>query len=169
MTTERYAVRVAKEYFHFCTAHFLIFPDGSREPLHGHNYRVSVRVTGGLGAGGLVIDFLQLKPIVKELCDAIDHRVLLPADSEYLAVGQHDGQIEVTVGDDRLSLPAGDVVVLPIENTSAEHLARYLCGRLVDELGVRCPDAQIDEIELEVQETSGQSAIYHRTVAMPAP
>ncbi len=40
---ETYAIRVYKQYFNFGSAHFLIFADGSREELHGHNYQVQVR------------------------------------------------------------------------------------------------------------------------------
>jgi len=39
---ERWSIEVEKEYLKFSAAHFLIFPDGSAERLHGDNYRVFV-------------------------------------------------------------------------------------------------------------------------------
>ncbi|MGH7811766.1 MAG: 6-carboxytetrahydropterin synthase, partial [Candidatus Binatia bacterium] len=38
-----FSIEVAKDYFNFASAHFLIFANGRREPLHGHNYQVSVK------------------------------------------------------------------------------------------------------------------------------
>ena len=78
--SERFGVRVYKQYFNFASAHFLIFADGSREELHGHNYQVRVSVSGALDAGDVVLDFTKLKPLVKKTCDAIDHRVILPTE-----------------------------------------------------------------------------------------
>ena len=45
---QRYSVVVAKDYLKFSAAHFIAYP-GFREPLHGHNYQVSVRIDAELG------------------------------------------------------------------------------------------------------------------------
>src|SRR6058998_1851291 len=57
----RYSVVVAKDYLKFAAAHFIAYP-GFREPLHGHNYQVSVRVEADLGPDGYVLD-VRLLPI----------------------------------------------------------------------------------------------------------
>jgi len=44
----RFSIEVAKDYFNFASAHFLIFANGRREHLHGHNYQVSVAMEGEL-------------------------------------------------------------------------------------------------------------------------
>ena len=44
--SRRFSIEVAKDYFNFASAHFLIFANGRREPLHGHNYQVSVAMEG---------------------------------------------------------------------------------------------------------------------------
>ena len=44
--TERFGIRLDKQYFNFGSAHFLIFADGSREELHGHNYRATLGPRG---------------------------------------------------------------------------------------------------------------------------
>ena len=85
---ERWGIDVAKEYFKFSSAHFLIFPDGTRERLHGHNYRVYVEVDAGLGEHGLVIDFKQIKPIVRDLVDSLDEYWLVPGEHQVLRVEQ---------------------------------------------------------------------------------
>ena len=52
---EQHSIVLDKQYFNFAAAHFLIFADGAREPLHGHNYLASVEVHADLGAASLVI------------------------------------------------------------------------------------------------------------------
>jgi 6-pyruvoyltetrahydropterin/6-carboxytetrahydropterin synthase len=50
---------------HFCAAHALRAYKGGTEPLHGHNFHVEVTVQGErVDAAGMLIDFLELKPIV---------------------------------------------------------------------------------------------------------
>lgn len=160
--SEGFSIHLAKQYFRFATAHFLLFGDGRREELHGHNYRVSVRLGGDLGPGGMVVDFIALKPVIAGICDELDHRTVVPTLCPELAVEQQEGGVEVRHGDDRFVFPARDVVLLPIENTSSEHFARYLTDRLVTELTRRFPELRLRRVELEVEESDGQSAIYWR-------
>ena len=68
---ERWSIEVDKEYLKFSAAHFLIFPDGSAERLHGHNYRVYVEVEAELSRYGLIIDFQHIKPLIRELVDEL--------------------------------------------------------------------------------------------------
>ena len=91
---ESYAIRVYKQYFNFGSAHFLIFADGTREPLHGHNYQARVKVEGDLDDGDVVIDFIPFKPLVKALCDALDHCTLLPRHNPHLEIIEHDASVE---------------------------------------------------------------------------
>ena len=50
---------------HFCAAHALRDYKGATEPTHGHNFHVTVTVYGKkLDKAGIVVDFLDLKPII---------------------------------------------------------------------------------------------------------
>lgn len=158
---ESFAIRVYKEYFNFGAAHFLLFADGSREPLHGHNYHVTVHVTGQLGPGEVVIDFIALKPVVKRLCDELDHIVLLPGQSRHLDVCELTDRVEARHSDGSFfSLPRGDVRVLPLSNTSTEMLARLLAQAIIEELPRVAPDAEISSLEVQVEESRGQAGSY---------
>lgn len=67
---------VSKE-FTFDAAHFLTKYHGKCENLHGHTYRLRVTVEGEIGEEGMVVDFLDLKKLVKEkILDKFDHRNL---------------------------------------------------------------------------------------------
>lgn len=55
----------------------------SREMLHGHNYRLSIEVGGNMVIGKpYLLDFGKLKKIVKEECDILNEKVLLPGKSQ---------------------------------------------------------------------------------------
>ncbi len=67
---------VSKE-FTFDAAHFLTKYHGKCENLHGHTYRLRVTVEGPVGEDGMVVDFKELKVLVKEkVIDRYDHQNL---------------------------------------------------------------------------------------------
>ena len=67
---------VSKE-FTFDAAHFLTKYHGKCERLHGHTYKLRVTVEGPVGEDGMVMDFVELKRLVKEkVIDRYDHQSL---------------------------------------------------------------------------------------------
>lgn len=156
-----YRVSVAKDYLVFASAHFITFEGHRCEGLHGHNYRARVTVDGRLHEETwFVFDFVELKRIMRRLCDAIDHLVLLPTESARVRVSEEGDRVCVAVdGKPRYVFPRRDCALLPVPNTTVEMLAKLLTDRLRAELaamGVR----GLTAIEMEVEETFGQSATY---------
>ena len=67
---------VLKE-FEFDAAHYLPEYNGKCERLHGHTYKLVVKVEGTPDKEGMVIDFIRLKNIVKEeVLSKLDHACL---------------------------------------------------------------------------------------------
>ena len=158
---EQFGIRVYKEYFNFGAAHFLIFGDGSREELHGHNYRVRVEVWGEPTAGDLVLDFIKFKPVVKAICDELDHRMLLPRFNPRLTVTEHDDRVEARYEDGSyFCFPRKDTRVMELRNTSTELLARYISQEIVARLPQAIADANVSALQVEVEESPGQCGIY---------
>lgn len=158
---ERWGIDIAKEYFKFSAAHFLIFPDGTAERLHGHNYRVFVELDAGLCEHGLVMDFKRVKPVVRELVDELDEHWLVPGEHSELAVERRgDGVTEVRYLSAYYAAPDEDVIVLPINNTSSENLAGWFAGELRARLDARFPGVGVDRLKVSVEETSGQRGVY---------
>ena len=61
----------------FAAAHQLRLPDGSLEPLHGHNWRVKVTVAASrLDALGTVMDFHELERLVDTVTGPMHNRHL---------------------------------------------------------------------------------------------
>ena len=156
-----YSIKISKEYFNFASSHFLLFDDGSREPLHGHNYRV--RVTGHstcLDQDDMVFDFLQIKPIIREICNQLDHKLLIPSKNPLLKIEEDQSNLILKTKDGaHFSIPAIDILLLPIHNISAERLSIYLADEINSKILTKF-QYQFEQLEVEVEESPGQSAIY---------
>jgi 6-pyruvoyltetrahydropterin/6-carboxytetrahydropterin synthase len=161
-----YRVSVTKDYLVFASAHFITFAGHRCEGLHGHNYRARVTVEGALNEESwFVFDFVELKRIMKRLCDEIDHLVLLPTKSDRVGVKEDGETVSVSVdGKPRYVFPRKDCALLPIPNTTVEMLAQMLTERLHAELSAQGAKG-LTAIEMEVEENFGQSAVYRVALA----
>jgi 6-pyruvoyltetrahydropterin/6-carboxytetrahydropterin synthase len=157
---ESWSIEVDKDYLKFSAAHFLIFPDGTAERMHGHNYKVYAEIRAGLDQHGLVLNFKEIKPLVKHILDGLDEHMIVPGKHPVLTWRRIDGSIEIRYQDRKYLLPAADVLVLPITNTSAENLATWVGGRLREEIGARYPKVRIEALRIMVEETPGQRGVY---------
>jgi 6-pyruvoyltetrahydropterin/6-carboxytetrahydropterin synthase len=156
-----FRVAVTKDYLVFSSAHFITFEGHRCEGLHGHNYRAHVTLEGALNEESwFVFDFVELKQLMRTLCDAIDHKVLLPLQNSRISVAEQNESVTVAVdGKLRYVFPRIDCVLLPVPNTTVEMLAELLTTRLraeLDSIGAR----GLTVIEMEVEENFGQSAVY---------
>ncbi len=159
LVQEVYEVRVSGPRLSFSAAHFVV-SQGHIEPLHGHNYSVSVTVTAeDTNADGMVVDFRALKRSVREVCQFLDHRVLLPGESADIHVRDSGPGLEVTVAEKRYLFPRDDCVVLPLATTTAEALAQFIATRLSVPEGVSL-------VTVCVTEDVGSTACYSPSTAL---
>jgi len=165
-----FSVRVSGSELRFSAAHFIYNPF-FKEPLHGHNYEVEVEVTGNLGDDGFVVNFLDLKEVVRRVIGELDHRVMLPTGNPLLKVigdlGVERGIRVVCSGGEEYFLPSRDVVLLPVRDTSAEELARYLVSRIWAILREHRVNIQV--VLARVYETAHSSAIFKMEVSSGRP
>ncbi|ETV66174.1 hypothetical protein, variant [Aphanomyces astaci] len=122
-----YRVFVSKDYMKFNAAHFIAFK-GFRERLHGHNYRMSVTITGDrIGHDGYLVDFGDIKKVAREVCRELNEHFLVPLKSDVLKIDVNAETVQLVTEDGKsFSFPRGDCALLPIVHSSAEELARYL-------------------------------------------
>jgi len=159
MSAERFTIRVARDHLVFACGHFISY-DGHRcERLHGHNYRASVEVDGPLTPDWYVFDFLALRARAKEITDELDHHMLLATANPVIQVVAREADVQVNYKDREWRFPRGDCILLPIENTTAELLAKYIAGRLATVLHDRHHFVPV-RLRVEVEECVGVSAAY---------
>jgi len=159
MSRERFKVRVTKDHLGFCSGHFISYEGDKCERLHGHNYRTAVEVEGVLDENWYVFDFIALKNRTKAITDELDHHMLLPTTNPLIRVEAGPAEVCVRYRDRQWLFPREDCVLLPIENTTAELLARYIAGRLLADLEAQ-HGYRPEVLRVEVEENVGQSATY---------
>ncbi|MEO0247190.1 MAG: 6-carboxytetrahydropterin synthase [candidate division WOR-3 bacterium] len=100
--------------------------------LHGHTYKIKIRLGGKLQEDGILVDFGVLKEKIHNL---LDHKVLLN-EKDPLA---------------KILVEAGQKVIILDCNPSAENIAKLCASIIINEF------RQVDFVEVEVFETPTQS------------
>lgn len=113
----------------FCAAHALSV-GGVREPVHGHNWRVTLVVGGAtLDADGLLCDFHTVRAVLGEVCRGLD----------VCDLNAHEG--------------------FTGRNASAETVASYIGHAVADRLGAELSEvARV--LRVRVTESPGCAATY---------
>ena len=83
--------------------------------------------------------------------------MMLATRNPHIKLEEGPGSIRVRYRDREWVFPRDDCVLLPIENTTAELLARYIAGRLQEDLRKHHGYAP-RVLRVEVEENVGQSA-----------
>ena len=160
--SESYAICVTKEHLIFSAAHFITFNGNICERIHGHNYRVSCDVHGPLDENHYVYDFIALRDALKQITSRLDHHVLLPTEHKAIRVEPNEKEVLVSFEDRRWVFPADDCVLLPVPNTTAELLARYIGSELIAALRAK-PFPIPQRFRIGVDENEGQWAYCELT------
>jgi len=86
-------IRITKQ-FNFEMAHALYGYDGPCKNIHGHSYLLSVTVIGqpikdpANVKHGMVMDFTDLKIIIRPIIERLDHATILNAESPHKALSE---------------------------------------------------------------------------------
>jgi 6-pyruvoyltetrahydropterin/6-carboxytetrahydropterin synthase len=120
--------------FAFCAAHAGLH-DGELEPLHGHTFTVTLRLYGDPDEAGMVCDFTAAKSALAAAIAPLKRRTLMPAALPGGRCDRDGSQVVIECGSRLYSLPADDVVLLPVVNTTTEQLAAWLLSQVLPALG----------------------------------
>jgi 6-pyruvoyltetrahydropterin/6-carboxytetrahydropterin synthase len=114
----------------FAAGHYLRDYKGKCENPHGHNYKVRVTLQGAvLDKAGLLLDFKDLKEVMKQVIDRLDHQMLnditpfneLNPSAENIAryfYDQANGRLK-SVSNGRVSVK--DVTIWETDTTTARY------------------------------------------------
>jgi 6-pyruvoyltetrahydropterin/6-carboxytetrahydropterin synthase len=147
-------VTIDRAASHFCASHALVLTEYV-EGLHGHNYRVEVEIGGDLSPEGILIDFIFLEKLLKQLVLDWDHYTLFPSNNPRIQIqtSETDHNLHISYADRFYSIPKSEVKILPCINVTTESLAQLLGERLADELQNHASWAQIHSITVTIWET----------------
>ena len=151
-------ITVERNRLRFAAAHMATF-SGDCEPLHGHNYDVMIELEGELTEDAWVWDFGHVKRAARALCEELDHHFLLQRTSTLLGMTETVDSWEIRFGSRRYVFPKDNVYPLPIPNTTAECIAEWFAGRLIEDL--RAQGAKLlTRLTVGIEEMPGQAGWY---------
>jgi 6-pyruvoyltetrahydropterin/6-carboxytetrahydropterin synthase len=162
MSPKFYQIQIRREPLKFAAAHMTVFPDGTKESLHGHNYTTDV--TFDMQGTQLqdMVSFSYFKKIMKGICDQWDEKVLLPKHCPYFSIqSQTLTETEFTLCNKRYVLPTDEIELLETDNITSETLALLFCNQLVSKIDPGLLNKTIHKIHVKIEETPGQGAIVH--------
>ncbi len=153
-------IEITKDYLHFSAAHFTVFSATDRENLHGHNFDVSCFVDTVIGDDGLAFDYNTIKGKLEALCNELDERTLLPAESPFLSFGREklgsQTYLIAHFSEERIPFLERDALMLPIRNATVEEFSRWFIERLTaDDIIMALP---ISALRIRISSGPGQWA-----------
>lgn len=154
-----HGIIIGGEKLKFSASHFIV-EHNKCERLHGHNYCVKAELYGDVDEKGMLIDFNEIKGIVKKICDFLDHKVIIPKDSVHIKISGDKENIEVIAGRKKYSFPKSDCAVIESESTTAEKLAEYIFKKIEAELEKKKRNIRVKRVI--VSESIGSEAFYER-------
>ncbi len=132
-------IKIAKE-FHWEMAHRLPYHRAGCQNIHGHSYRMFVEIEGAPEPSGMVMDYGELKALVKPFVDELDHAFLCSNDD--------------TATKNFLQANGFKAVYVDFY-TTAENLTQFLTQRIKEKL---VPYKHIISLTVRIQETSSSYA-----------
>jgi 6-pyruvoyltetrahydropterin/6-carboxytetrahydropterin synthase len=115
----------------FAAGHALRHYKGKCENVHGHNYRVQVTAEGErLNSIGLLVDFVELKRVVRQVVDGLDHQFI------------------------------NELEPFTVLNPSAENIAKYFYDQVMEGMDLAASEVPVRISQVRVWETDTSIAVY---------
>jgi len=170
-----FEVHVQKEDFKFAASHFVAY-EGYRERIHGHNYKVGVRLLGEkIQQDGYLLDFGDVKKAVRALCKSWNEHFICPMNSNVLQIqkfhyppeensDEEPNHLRLICEDGSMfTFPTSDCLLLPIVHATTEEMSVYIFCQILEALkknNVNLQDRGIHVLEITVQEAVGQESVF---------
>ena len=154
-------IEIIKEDIKISGGHFTIFNRNNRERLHGHNFKVNMKIKYN-PENKKFFNYNILKKTLREVCSKYDEYVLIPMKSKYLKYNiinkNNKKYINLFFNEDEFLLPYNDVKLLNIENTTLEDLSQFIHSEIVNHKSIKNLDF-INSISIEIENNGQKSSI----------
>lgn len=116
----------------FSAAHFLVFNNGQRETVHGHDYRMDVLAK--TPAGRNIESREALENAARRAISEIEHHIVIAGACPVAPCAVDGESIVMELPGGRVVLPSADCVVFDIQNTSTEAIAGVLANKISNDI-----------------------------------
>lgn len=139
-------------------AHMTVYPNGRKERLHGHNFRVFLDLDLLDGSFAKMVDLDVARDALEAICKAWKERLLLATQNRFFELVRDDAtELEFRLCGARYVVPREEAVLLPIENASVEGLAEHIAQLLRPHLA---PLGALAGYEVRLEELPGIGSSY---------
>jgi 6-pyruvoyltetrahydropterin/6-carboxytetrahydropterin synthase len=158
---EHTEIRIRKEALKFAAAHMTVFPDGTKEALHGHQYLPTLKVGVKDASIKSMLPFVEFKTAMKKIAKLWDEKVLIATENPHYQKIKHTKQsLEFTLCKKRYVLPTEEVVLLKFDNITCEQLAHAYFQFLNAELESIFEQKNVLYVNVYIEESPGQGASF---------
>lgn len=138
-----------------------VFPDGTKEALHGHQYMPTVTISYDDAQHLPMISFQEVKKGMAEIAKKLDEKVLLASlNPHFKLVSQSKTEIEFLLCKKRYVLPHDEFELLPVDNITCENLAKIYFDFLYEKIDILRREDVLG-VSIDIEESPGQGATYH--------
>lgn len=156
--TKVVSVFVRKEAYKFSAAHMTVFPDGTKESLHGHNYEVELKVTLRDPSFGKTLAFSSYKEILKKISSRWDEKLLLAQNNPFFKItGENEDSLSFELCGKKYTIPRNEIAMLACDNITTENLSQIYLKEFLKELNA---DAKVNlkSIQIRISEYRHQGS-----------
>lgn len=162
VTRPRHRIFLGKDLQKFNAAHMTVFPDGTKERLHGHNFQVSVALDLHDVAFANFLDFGLVKAALEAQCKDWNERLLVAERCPMMTDLRRDGgEVEFRLCGKRYVAPEEDILFLPVDNIVVETLSIEFARALAARLSPHLRREVVAGIEVEVTESPRQGGSFY--------
>lgn len=153
-----FEIHIRKDALKFASSHMTVFPDGTKEALHGHHYQPTVRVRFKDASFKKMMPFAEIKSAMKKIAALWDEKVLIATENPFFKMtATSKASLEFSLCKKHYVLPKDEVVLLKTDNITCETLAESYFEFLEMELDL-FKNSNILSIEVNIEESPGQGA-----------
>ena len=162
MAKKIFEIKIKKDSLKFASSHMTVFPDGTKEHLHGHHYQPTVSIQFRDASFDKMLAFSEVKKGMRKIAKLWDEKVLLATKNPHFKIIRHDDRsLEFTLCEKRYLLPSDEVILLNVDNITCEALAdAYYEFLAMDLEWLRSPNQgpDIHAVSVFIEESPGQGA-----------
>ena len=158
---ESYSIEVHKQNFFEC-CHFIV-NDNDRETFHGHKYKVSIRLkVDKLNSNNRILNYGDVKKILNNKCEYLQNKILIPKNNIYIKIFPNNENTILKLQEGgEMSFPSSNILLLNVDQISAELLSKYLTEAFITEIKQINKEIKITKIQMRVYEDKDQCGIYY--------
>lgn len=155
-----FEIRIRKDALKFASSHMTVFPDGTKEALHGHHYQPTVSVRFKDASFKKMMPFSEIKIAMKKIAALWDEKVLIGTENPFYKLqASTKASLEFNLCGKKYVLPKDEVILLKTDNITCETLAESYYEFLEMELDL-LRDSNIQSVEVYIEESPGQGASF---------